>query len=162
VKAAAATFTISVLGGIIAFLVGPFLILFFFGEKFSGSIEPFLILIPGVVVFSITNILATYLTGAGRPGYNAFIAFISFLFTVVFDILLIPRYSISGAAIASGISYTLSTIMTVIAFARVSGISLSESVAIVKSMPADVRSMVVRMKERLGFRDNPSGTKGTK
>ncbi len=162
VKAAAATFAISILGGIVAFLVGPFLIVLFFGEKFSGSIEPFLILIPGVVVFSITNILATYLTGAGRPGYNAAIAFISFLFTVIFDILLIPRYSISGAAIASGISYTMSTIMTVIAFARVSGISLSESVAIVKSMSTDVRSIVARMQERLGFRDDRSGTTGTK
>ena len=162
VKAAAATFAISILGGIVAFLAGPFLIVSLFGEKFSGSIEPFLILIPGVVIFSITNILATYLTGAGRPGYNAVIAFISFLFTVVFDILLIPRYSISGAAIASGISYTLSTVMTVIAFARVSGITLPESVAIIKSMPTDVYSMVARMKERLGFKNDQSGTTGTK
>jgi O-antigen/teichoic acid export membrane protein len=162
VKAAAATFAISVLGGIAAFLIGPFLIVKLFGETFSGSIEPFLILIPGVVIFSITNILATYLTGAGRPGYNAAIAFISFLFTVVFDILLIPRYSISGAAVASGISYTMSTIMTVVAFARVSGITFSESVAIVMSMSADVRSMMARMKERLGFKDGQSGTTGTK
>jgi O-antigen/teichoic acid export membrane protein len=162
VKAAAATFAISIVGGIVAFLAGPFLIVRLFGEKFSGSIEPFLILIPGVVIFSITNILATYLTGAGRPGYNAAIAFISFLFTVVFDILLIPRYSISGAAIASGISYTMSTIMTVIAFARVSAITFSESVAIVRSMSMDVRSMVTRMKEWLGFRDDQSGTTGTK
>jgi len=162
VKAAAATFAISVLGGIVAFLAGPFLIVYLFGEKFSGSIEPFLILIPGVVIFSITNILATYLTGAGRPGYNAAIAFISFLFTVIFDILLIPRYSISGAAIASGISYTMSTIMTVIAFARVSGVSFSESVAIVKSLSVDVRGIVTRMQQRLGFRDDPSGTTGTK
>jgi O-antigen/teichoic acid export membrane protein len=162
VKAAAATFAISILGGIVAFLLGPFLIVLLFGEKFSGSIEPFLILIPGVVVFSITNILATYLTGAGRPGYNAAIAFISFLFTVIFDIVLIPRYSISGAAIASGISYTLSTIMTVIAFARVSDISFSESISIVRSMSTDVRSIVSRARQRLGLRDNQSGSTGTK
>jgi O-antigen/teichoic acid export membrane protein len=162
VKAAAATFAISILGGIVAFLAGPFLILLLFGDKFSGSIEPFLILIPGVVIFSITNILATYLTGAGRPGYNSAIAFISFIFTVIFDILLIPRYSISGAALASVISYTMSTIMTIVAFARVSSITFTESVSIVMSMSTDVRNMVARMKARVGFRDDQSGTTGTK
>lgn len=162
VKAAVATFAVSILGGIVAFLVGPFLIVFLFSEKFIGSIEPFLILIPGVVIFSITNVLATYLTGAGRPGYNAAIAFISFLFTVIFDILLIPRYGISGAAVASCISYTMSSIMTVIAFAKVSKITMAESVAVVKSMSSDIRSIIIRMRRRLGFGNDQSGTTGTK
>jgi O-antigen/teichoic acid export membrane protein len=162
VKAAVATFAVSVAGGVAAFLAGPFLIVLLFGEKFAGSIEPFLILIPGVVIFSITNVLATYLTGAGKPGYNAAIAFISFLFTVIFDILLIPRYGISGAAVASGISYTMSSIMTVIVFARVSAIGSAEFASIVKSMSTDVRSIVTRMRRRLGLAHDSSGITGTK
>ena len=147
VKATVATFLVSIIGGIAAFVAGPWLIVALFGDKFVGSITPFLILIPGVVIFSITNVLATYLTGAGRPGYNAAIAFISFVFTIVFDILLIPRYGIAGAAIASGISYTTSTILTVAVFVRISALSWAESVTIVKSMRGDVRSIVARLRQ---------------
>lgn len=162
VKAAVATFTVSFASGLAAFLVGPPIIIVLLGKAFAGSVEPFLILLPGVVIFSLTNVLATYLTAAGKPGYNAAIAFISFLFTVIFDILLIPRYGISGAAIAAGISYALSSIMTVIAFAKVSAISLEETITIVKSMTTDVRSVVTRMRQRFGFGDDQSGTTGTR
>jgi O-antigen/teichoic acid export membrane protein len=162
VKATVATFLVSIVGGIVAFLVGPWLIVTLFGEKFSGSVSPFLILVPGVVIFSITNILATYLTGAGRPGYNAVIAFISFVFTVIFDILLIPRYGIGGAAVASGISYTMSTILTVIVFIRVSALTWTESVTIVKSLRNDFRTIIVRMRQRLGSGGENSGDPDTR
>jgi O-antigen/teichoic acid export membrane protein len=141
-------------------MVGPTIINLLL-PQFTGSINPFLFLLPGVVIFSLTNVLATYLTAAGKPGYNAAIAFISFLFTVIFDILLIPRYGMSGAAFASGISYTMSSLMTVIVFWRVSAMTTGELLTIVKSMSADARSIVTRMRLRLGFRDDQSGPTGT-
>jgi O-antigen/teichoic acid export membrane protein len=161
VKAVLATFAVSLAAGLAAFLVGPTIINLLL-PQFTGSINPFLFLLPGVVIFSVTNVLATYLTAAGKPGYNAAIAFISFLFTVIFDILLIPRYGMSGAAFASGISYTMSSLMTVIVFWRVSAMTTGELLTIVKSMSADARSIVTRMRLRLGFRDDQSGPTGTK
>ncbi len=101
VKAVVATFGVSLAAGAAAFLLGPPAIHLLLGKSFVGSVNPFLFLLPGVVIFSLTNVLATYLTAAGKPGYNAAIAFISFLFTLLFDILLIPKYGMSGAAFAS-------------------------------------------------------------
>jgi O-antigen/teichoic acid export membrane protein len=150
VKAVVATFAVSLAAGLAAFLVGPPAIRILL-PKFVGSINPFLFLLPGVVIFSLTNVLATYLTAAGKPVYNAAIAFISFLFTVIFDILLIPRYGMSGAAFASGISYTMSSLMTVIVFWRVSAMTTGELLTIVKSMSTDFRSIVIRMRQRLGI-----------
>lgn len=161
IKAAVATFGVSVVAGLAALIVGPTFIVLLLGKVFKGSVEPFLILLPGVVIFSITNVLATYITAIGKPGHNAVIAFISFLFTVIFDILFIPRSGISGAAIASGISYTVSSILTVIVFWRVSKMTMPECVAIVKSMSADFRSIVNRMKQRVGMNDRQSGSTGT-
>ena len=161
VKAVLATFAVSLAAGLAAFLVGPTIINLLL-PRFTGSINPFLFLLPGVVIFSLTNVLATYLTAAGKPGYNAAIAFISFLFTVIFDILLIPRYGMSGAAFASGISYTMSSLMTVIVFWQVSAMTTAELVTIVKSMSVDARSIATRMRLRLGFRDDQSGPTGTK
>lgn len=151
VKAVVATFGVSALAGIAAFLVGPTIIVLLLGPSFLGSVEPFLILLPGIVIFSLTNVLATYITASGKPGINAVIAFISFLLTVIFDILLIPRYGISGAALASGISYTASSLMTVAVFWRVSRITASECITIVRSMSGDVGSIITRMKQRVGI-----------
>lgn len=161
VKAVFATFGVSLVAGVAAFLVGPPVIRLLL-PAFVGSINPFLFLLPGVVIFSLTNVLATYLTAAGKPGYNAAIALISFLFTVIFDILLIPRYGMSGAAFASGISYTLSTILTLIVFWRVSKISVRETLEIVTSMSADIRSIIERMRRRLGSGDDQSGASNSK
>ncbi len=161
VKAAVATLGVSVIAGLAAFIIGPTFIVLLLGRAFEGSVEPFLILLPGVVIFSITNVLATYVTAIGKPGHNAAIAFISFLFTVIFDILFIPRYGISGAAIASGISYTVSSTLTVIVFWKVSEITGSECAAIVKSMSTDFRSIITRMKQRAGIDDRQSGSTGT-
>ena len=149
VKAVVATFAVSLAAGLGAFVVGPPVIRILL-PKFVGSINPFLFLLPGVVIFSLTNVLATYLTAAGKPGYNAAIAFISFLFTVIFDILLIPKYGMSGAAFASGISYSLSSIMTVGVFWRVSKMTVREFFGIMKSMSTDFRSIVSRIRQRLG------------
>jgi O-antigen/teichoic acid export membrane protein len=154
VKAVVATFGVSLAAGIGAYLIGPTVILLLLREPFAGCINPFLFLLPGVVIFSLTNVLATYLTAAGKPGYNAAIAFISFLFTVIFDILLIPRYGMSGAAFASGISYTMSSIMTVGVFWRVSRMTFTELIEILKTMASDFRSIVTRMRHRLGLRNS--------
>jgi O-antigen/teichoic acid export membrane protein len=162
VKAVVATFVVSFAAGLAAFLLGPPLIPLLLGKSFAGSVNPFLFLLPGVIMFSLTNVLATYLTAAGKPGYNATIAFISFLFTVIFDILLIPRYGMSGAAFASGISYTMSSLMTVIVFWRVSAMTTGELLTIMKSMSTDFRSIVTRMRQRLGIENDQSGITGTK
>jgi len=161
VKAVVATFAVSLAAGLAAFLVGPPVIKILL-PRFVGSINPFLFLLPGVVIFSLTNVLATYLTAAGKPGYNAAIAFISFLFTVIFDILLIPRYGMSGAAFASGISYAMSSILTVAVFWRVSKMTLREFLDILMSMSTDLRSIVTRTRRRLRLGDDQTGSAGTK
>lgn len=148
IKATVATLAVSIVGGAAAVIAGPFFITLLFGKAFGGAILPFLILIPGIVVFCISNVLATYMTGIGRPGFNAGIAFISFVFTIVFDILLIPRYGIAGAAIASGISYTVSSVLTVLAFGKLSGARLNDILPIIFSIGHDIRSVVNRVKQQ--------------
>ncbi len=144
VKAAVATFCLSLLGGIVAFFLGPLLIPILFGRQFADAILPFQILIPGIVVLSISNVLATYVTGIGKPGINAAIAFVSFLFTLFFDILLIPQYGIPGAATASTISYAVTTVLTIFYFARVSSINLQSWFNITRTMRSDVQSAQAR------------------
>ncbi len=146
VKAAVVAFGSSCILGLVAFLAGPSAIEFLFGTEFIPAILPFLVLIPGVVVFSLNIVVANYMTGIGQPRFNVAIAIFSFLLTVIFDILLIPSYGIVGASYASVIAYTTSSILAVAVFLRLSRITYGELVALVSALPRDLAESLNRLR----------------
>ena len=48
------------------------------------------------------------------------------LVNVIFNILLIPRFGIAGAAMATSISYTLTSSIFLISFIKLTGLTLKE------------------------------------
>jgi O-antigen/teichoic acid export membrane protein len=58
---------------------------------------------PGVVALSISKILTSDLAGRGLLQYGAYSSAISLVATVVCDLLLIPKWGIAGAAVASNL-----------------------------------------------------------
>lgn len=141
VKAAIASFAVTLGAGILALPLAPYAITFLFGKEFAGSIMPFFILLPGVTLFSITNVLAAYMTGVGKPGFNTGIALVALVFTILLDIALIPRFGISGAAFASSVSYTILTLLSLWIFVRLSGLTWAECIEFARSFKDDLRSM---------------------
>ncbi|MBA4854112.1 polysaccharide biosynthesis C-terminal domain-containing protein [Emticicia sp. BO119] len=102
--------TVSFLIGCIIWIIAFFVLPTFFKNEFKSSIWILGILLPGICLFSINTIIASYFAGIGKPVYNLKIAVLALVFTLLFDILLIPTFGIIGAAIASTISYSISTI----------------------------------------------------
>jgi len=99
-------------------VIGSFLIPVIFGEAFRPSVTPFLWLLPGIVALTISKVIAANLSGIGKPQYSTYISTSAIFATLVFDILLIPRMGIAGAAIASSIAYTLISGLSVFWFTR--------------------------------------------
>jgi O-antigen/teichoic acid export membrane protein len=95
-----------------------------YGEAFRPSIAALLWLLPGIVVFSVANILAAYIAGIGKPHLNLWVSGISLVITIALDLALIPRFNIVGAAIASTVSYSVSALILIILFSRQTGTSL--------------------------------------
>lgn len=91
----------------------PWLIRTLFGDNFAGAIPALEFLLPGILVFSITNVLASFIAGSGKPEYNTIVAGIAAIVTLSLDFVLIPRWGIIGAAVASTLSYIVSTIITI-------------------------------------------------
>lgn len=89
-----------------------------YGEAFRPSVAALIWLLPGIVVFSIVNVLAAYIAGIGKPHMNMWISGISLVITVALDLALIPKLNIVGASIASTVSYSVSALMTTIFFVR--------------------------------------------
>jgi len=144
VKAAAASFALTLAAAALALPIAPFAIVHLFGKDFAGSVTPFLILLPGITIFSVTNVLAAYMTGMGKPGLNTAISFVALIITVVLNVELIPRYGISGAAVASSVSYIILSFLTLGVFVKLSGLTWRESVAFISSLKNDFQSIATR------------------
>jgi len=107
----------------LAVLLGLFsypLIIILFGSSYEGSVPALRLLLPGVVLLAVCKVLASDLGGRGLLVYNSLASLAGLLATILLDLVLIPRWGIYGAAVASSISYTLSTAVTLIVYTRVS------------------------------------------
>lgn len=82
-----------------------------FGAEFVGAVNPLLLLLPGIVVGAPSRILANDIAARGRPELNMYTAVIVVIVNIVGNVLLIPIYGLTGAAIATSIAYTINFAM---------------------------------------------------
>ena len=82
------------------------------------------VLLPGVFGFGLVKILTGYLHGRGKPHYGSIITICSLVLTLFFDLILIPRYAVVGAALATTLAYSFSLILTIYFFTKESGLKL--------------------------------------
>ncbi len=113
------------LGAIGCLIVGPTLIPVLFGEPYRASIPAFLILVPAIVFLTVYRILARYFTAIDRQQINITSQIASLATNIGLNLWLIPRLGITGAALASVISYGLETLLIGGAFRSVTGSRLS-------------------------------------
>ena len=68
-----------------------------------------------------SKVLTNEITGRGYPHYNSINAGVALILTVILDLLLIPRYGISGAALASSVAYSVILFVAIGFYIAVSG-----------------------------------------
>ena len=102
-----------------------FPLILLYGKRFIPAIGPLLALLPGIVILSVGKVLASDLSGRGKPQYGAVGAVASLVVTVILDFLLIPRMGITGAGVASSLSYAVNTLVLLFYYVRLSGNSAS-------------------------------------
>lgn len=102
--------TASVLIALAMAFVADMLLPSIYGEEFRTAVQPLLLLLPGIAIFSVANVLGSYFAGMGKPAINLKAALVGLVITIPLDLLLIPRFGISGAALTSTLSYSGTTI----------------------------------------------------
>jgi O-antigen/teichoic acid export membrane protein len=85
----------------------PYLIPWVYGSAYGGSVAPFLVLILAVPLRTLYLILGRYFVAVNRQRVNISLVGLSMLLNVVLNLLLIPRYGLLGAALASVISHSV-------------------------------------------------------
>lgn len=102
-------FTLILLIATVIFLLSDHLIPFLYGAEFTSSIVPFKYLLAAIAMTSIGIIFSAYNYGTGSPKLNFYANVVSLVMILVLDFWLIPKYGITGAAIATLITYTFNS-----------------------------------------------------
>ena len=103
-------------------LSAPFIVPWVFGADFTPAVLPLILLLPGIVGWSLARSLAQFVAyHQGRPWYNTAGAAVAFALNLALNFLLIPTLGIAGAAIASSISYISNLVFLAVVFRKLSG-----------------------------------------
>jgi O-antigen/teichoic acid export membrane protein len=121
---------VTLVGAIVMFALGRPFILFVFGPALLPSVVPLWLLLPGIVTLTPAKVIGSYLSGIGKPYYSAYISGSTVVLTIALDLFLIPRYGIAGAAAASSVVYTCTSIASVTIFVRESGSRLMDALVV--------------------------------
>jgi O-antigen/teichoic acid export membrane protein len=104
-------------------LLSNWLIVMFYSRTFVESIQPFRILLIGVVAMSGHGILVYYLMATGRPILVSYVTAVSVVINAILNVVWIPCRGIVGAAWSSTISYSIAFIISLALYAKLSGSS---------------------------------------
>jgi O-antigen/teichoic acid export membrane protein len=108
----------ALLGGAMLAALIPLLLPVLFGPAYRPAVVPALILLPGGILISSQLILARARAARGSPGLLVRTFSVSVGAMVLADLVVIPRWGIKGAAIASSVSSALGLAVAVAAYRR--------------------------------------------
>jgi O-antigen/teichoic acid export membrane protein len=105
-------------------IVGRLFIRLLYSDRFLPAVAPMFVLLPGILMISISKVLTSDLVARGYPRANMWAGIVAVVSNIACNVVLIPRIQIEGAALASTISYTLYAVVIVSYFMRVTGVPL--------------------------------------
>lgn len=123
-RSSRSAFAITLAGSVVVILVARPLLPFVFGDAFRAAYLPLVCLLPGIVANAIASPLSLFLTQqAGRPRDNAWISGIALAINIGLNLIWIPRFGPTGAALASSVAYSFVAILTSLRVRREEGFS---------------------------------------
>lgn len=85
----------------------------YFGSEFSAAILPIILLLPGVVGLSLARPINAIVQGSGQLRVLVYATGAAATINVVLNLLLIPRYGMIGAAVATSFGYGMMAVFSV-------------------------------------------------
>jgi O-antigen/teichoic acid export membrane protein len=117
---------LSIVGGIFFYFLSGWFITLMFGADYAVGALSLQLLLPGIIVGSLERIIANDISGRGKPGIVMYVSFVTVTCNLLLNLLLVPRFGMIGASIATSTTYTLSSLIYVIIFKRLTGVAYKE------------------------------------
>jgi O-antigen/teichoic acid export membrane protein len=101
------TIVVTALGAVVLAAVARPLTTLVYGPAFDGAVAPLRVLLVGIVASALVLVLSAYVLGVGRLRTLVALTAAGALCNIAANLVLIPRFGITGAAAASALSYSL-------------------------------------------------------
>lgn len=131
--------------GALAVVLAPIGVELLYGPTFRDAGPALQLLLPGIVAYGVVSVLSQFLLAAGAPGRSTLVLLAGLTLNLAANALLIPRLGIIGAAMASSISYTVTALLMLLAFHRLTHQPLRDTLVVRRS---DLRNLVDRVSGR--------------
>ena len=141
---------------LVGILLSRPLILGFYGAEYSAAVIPLRILLLSCVISGVNSALSAYNSGRGKPEIAVYASVVGLGLTVLFGFLLVPRYGLMGAAMASTIAYSGLGLVELVGYLWLSGNGVLESLIFRKDDLHFVWSEFVGVWTATGTSSSPS------
>jgi O-antigen/teichoic acid export membrane protein len=132
------------LAALVLFLLSKFIIILMYGESFSGSVMVLNILLPGVLLLTIFKVINMDLSGKGKPWVSLKAMIPALIINVILNVIFIPKYGATGAALASTISYSIAAILFIFLYSKETKIPVLD---IIRYQASDFQPIVQLLKK---------------
>jgi O-antigen/teichoic acid export membrane protein len=102
----------------------PVIVRLLFGPEFSPSVWVIWLILPGIVMRSVTRMMCAYMLSINRPGINSWVILGGLVVNIAMNMVLIPRWGINGASVASSISYSIEALALAYWFSRLTSVGI--------------------------------------
>jgi len=130
-------------------LFGRLFIGLLYGQEFLPAFLPFLGLLPGICLFPLFKLLTIDLAARGYPGYGTVASAVALVTNVTANILLIPRFGIVGAAVATSVSCSCMAVVSLLFFLKETPYQLRDIFVIGCEERIFIASNIRRTKEKI-------------
>ncbi len=120
------TVVVTGLSGLTLALVGRVLITTWYGQAYASAAAPLVYICGGIVMMSLYVLLSRNFTSRNKQTVNIFAAYVALIGNLLLNVILIPRYGITGAAISTAASYSTAALLLLVVFLRESGLGLGD------------------------------------
>ena len=125
-------FFASIVTAIAITVLSGLLVSVLYGTEYKGAEKVTYITIWGTIVMVFFKMVSQYNVIQHKQQYNVIFLGIAIFVNIIFNLILIPRFGIYGAAIATIIGHFISSIVFLIYFHKVSGMPFNKMIFIQK------------------------------
>jgi O-antigen/teichoic acid export membrane protein len=119
-----AVLTVTGAGAIVLVGLAPLIVRVLFSARYLGVVSSMRFLAIGVVALAGSDLLLHDLSGRGRPEIGGYIGALGGVTNIILNVVWLPRYGITGAGMASAVSYGVTFLGCIGFYCKVSGSSV--------------------------------------
>ncbi len=113
------TFIVTLVIGVAFACLSSLIVRILFGAEYEKAVSVILLLLPGILAWTPSRILANDLAARGFAELNLKNSYWVFGINTVLSLCLVPLWGLIGASIATTLAYTMDLVLRLIAFNRV-------------------------------------------